>query len=178
MGVDVVGAIPHDEHTREDGVQSARIACDLAERHDRPPDLQVDETDDSSSRFTEVKASEALGRGIGDRTTAGHTTAMHSSNNAHADKVMSLLVDGGVSVVTNPPDDPVLEEVTTAIRAAGDTPESTSSARRASPSESGTTPFSILGTTTVSRTRWTPRSFSFTTHTWRVAATFRRCGRC
>jgi cytosine deaminase len=109
MGVDVVGAIPHNEHTREDGVQSVQIACDLAERHNRPLDLHVDETDDPNSRFTEVLASEALKRGIGDRTTASHTTAMHSYNNAYADKVISLLADSGVSVVTNPPDNSVLQ---------------------------------------------------------------------
>jgi cytosine deaminase len=109
MGVDVVGAIPHNEHTREDGVESVRLACDLAERHDLPLDLHIDETDDPGSRFTEVLASEALKRGIGDRTTASHTTAMHSYNNAYADKVISLLADSGVDVVTNPPDNSVLQ---------------------------------------------------------------------
>jgi len=109
MGVDVIGAIPHNEHTREDGVQSVHVVCDLAERHDRPPDLHIDETDDPGSRFTEVLASEALKRGIGDRTTASHATAMHSYNNAYADKLISLLAESGVSVVTNPPDNSVLQ---------------------------------------------------------------------
>ena len=109
MGVDVIGAIPHNEHTREDGVKSVHTVCDLAERHDRPLDLHIDETDDPNSRFTEVLASEALKRGIGDRTTASHTTAMHSYNNAYADKLISLLAESGVSVVTNPPDNSVLQ---------------------------------------------------------------------
>ncbi len=109
MGVDVVGAIPHNEHTREDGVESVRIACDLAERHGLPLDLHIDETDDPGSRFTEVLASEALKRDLGARTTASHATAMHSYNNAYADKLVSLLADSGVSVVTNPPDNSVLQ---------------------------------------------------------------------
>ena len=109
MGVDLVGGIPHNEHTREDGVESVEIVCDIAERHDRPLDLHIDETDDPNSRFTEVLASEALKRGIGDRVTASHTTAMHSYNNAYADKLISLLADSGVSVVTNPPDNSVLQ---------------------------------------------------------------------
>jgi cytosine deaminase len=109
MGADVIGAIPHNEHTREDGVESVQIACDLAERHDRPLDLHIDETDDPNSRFTEVLASEALKRGIGDRTTASHATALHSYNNADAAKVVSLIADSGVSVVTNPPDNSVLQ---------------------------------------------------------------------
>ncbi|MBB6647242.1 cytosine deaminase [Halobellus ruber] len=109
MGVDLIGAIPHNEHTREDGVESVEVVCDIAERHDLPLDLHIDETDDPNSRFTEVLASEALKRGIGDRVTASHTTAMHSYNNAYADKLISLLADSGVSVVTNPPDNSILQ---------------------------------------------------------------------
>ncbi len=109
MGVDVVGGIPHNEHTREDGVKSVKTACDVAERHGLPVDLHIDETDDPGSRFTEVLASEALKRGIGERTTASHATAMHSYNNAYADKLVGLLADSGVSVVTNPPDNSVLQ---------------------------------------------------------------------
>jgi cytosine deaminase len=109
MGVEVVGAIPHNEHTREDGVRSVATAVELAERHDLALDLHIDETDDPGSRFTEVLASEALERGIGDRTTASHATAMHSYPNAYADKLVSLLAESGVSVITNPPDNAVLQ---------------------------------------------------------------------
>lgn len=109
LGVDAVGAIPHNEYTREDGVKSVELAVETAERHDLPIDLHIDETDDPQSRFTEVLASEALKRGIGDRTTASHTTAMHSYPNAYADKLISLLAESGVSVLTNPPDNAVLQ---------------------------------------------------------------------
>lgn len=109
MGVEVVGAIPHNEHTREDGVRSVTTAVDLAERHDLALDLHIDETDDPGSRFTEVLASEALKRDIGARTTASHATAMHSYPNAYADKLVSLLAESGVSVITNPPDNAVLQ---------------------------------------------------------------------
>ena len=109
MGVDLVGAIPHNEYTREDGVESVEVACDIAEREGLPMDLHIDETDDPNSRFTETLASEALKRGIGDRVTASHATAMHSYNNAYADKLISLLSKSGVSVITNPPDNAVLQ---------------------------------------------------------------------
>ena len=109
MGCDLVGGIPHNEHTREDGVSSVEVAMDLAERYDRPADLHIDEADDPGSRFTEVLASEALKRGLGERVTASHTTAMHSYPNAYADKLISLLEESGVSVVTNPPDNSVLQ---------------------------------------------------------------------
>lgn len=109
LGCDVVGAIPHNEHTREDGVESVHLACDLAQEYDRPLDLHIDETDDPNSRFTEVLASEAIKREIGDRTTASHATAMHSYPNAYAGKLVSLLADSGVRVITNPPDNAVLQ---------------------------------------------------------------------
>lgn len=109
LGVDVVGGIPHNERTREDGVKDVETAVEIADRHDLPVDLHIDETDDPGSRFTEVLASEALDRGLGDRTTASHATAMHSYPNAYADKLISLIAESGINVVTNPPDNAVLQ---------------------------------------------------------------------
>ncbi len=108
-GIDVAGGVPHKEHTREDGVDHVNAVLDLAEKHDRAIDLHIDETDDPQSRFTEVLASEALKRGIGDRTTASHATAMHSYSNAYADKLIRLIAESGMSVVTNPMSNAVLQ---------------------------------------------------------------------
>ncbi|ERG91527.1 MAG: cytosine deaminase related metal-dependent hydrolase [Haloquadratum walsbyi J07HQW1] len=109
MGVDLIGAIPHAEHTREDGVASINLACDLAESFDMGLDLHIDETDDPGSRFTEVLASEAMKRDIGQKTVASHATALHSYPNSYAEKVISLLAESDVSVITNPPDNSVLQ---------------------------------------------------------------------
>lgn len=108
MGVDVVGGIPHNEQTREDGVADVELAADLAERAGLPLDLHVDETDDPQSRFTEVLASEAAKRDL-DRVTASHATAMHSYRNAYAAKLTALLAEAGVSVITNPSVNAVLQ---------------------------------------------------------------------
>lgn len=109
LGVDVVGGIPHNERTREEGIRDVKTAVALADRHDLPVDLHIDETDDPGSRYTEVLASEALDRGLGDRVTASHATAMHSYPNAYADKLVSLIAESGINVVTNPPDNAVLQ---------------------------------------------------------------------
>lgn len=109
MGADLVGAIPHNERTREDGVASVKLAMDLAERYNCSVDMHIDETDDPGSRFTEVLASEAIKRDIGDTVTASHTTAMHSYPNAYAAKVISMLAESGANVITNPPDNAVLQ---------------------------------------------------------------------
>jgi cytosine deaminase len=109
MGPDLVGGIPHNEHTREEGVKEVKTAVEIAQNHDLQIDLHVDETDDPNSRLTEVLASEAFHQNIGERTTASHATAMHSYPNAYADKLISLLAKSNVSVITNPPDNSVLQ---------------------------------------------------------------------
>lgn len=109
MGMDVVGGWPHREDTRELGVQHINIALDMAEKHDLKVDFHIDETDDPNSRYTEVLSTEANYRGIGDRTTASHVTAMHSYPNAYADKLARSLAESGVSVITNPLSNSVLQ---------------------------------------------------------------------
>ncbi|HEY4603831.1 MAG TPA: cytosine deaminase [Blastococcus sp.] len=101
-GVDVVGAIPHFEDTREDGVRSLEIAVDLAERHGRLVDAHCDEIDDEQSRFVEVLATLALRRGLGERVTASHTTAMGSYGGAYAYKLERLLARSRINLVSNP----------------------------------------------------------------------------
>lgn len=108
-GVDVVGGIPHKEDTREKGVEHVRLITELADKYSKPLDPHIDETDDPQSRFTEILLSESLERGIGDRTTASHVTAMHSYSNAYADKLIRLFAESGVSVVTNPLSNAVLQ---------------------------------------------------------------------
>jgi len=101
-GADVVGAIPHFEDTREDGVRSLEIAVDIAQRYDRAVDAHCDEIDDEQSRFVEVLATLALRTGLGDRVTASHTTAMGSYNAAYAFKLERLLSRSGINLVSNP----------------------------------------------------------------------------
>ncbi|WP_182200235.1 cytosine deaminase [Paraliobacillus salinarum] len=102
MGADVVGGIPHFEFTREYGVESMKIAFDLAEKYDRLVDIHCDEIDDEQSRFVEVVALEAYKRGLGNKVTASHTTAMHSYNGAYVSKLMKLLGLSNINFVANP----------------------------------------------------------------------------
>lgn len=102
LGADVVGGIPHYEHTREMGVESVKETFRLAEKHDKPVDIHCDETDDPESRFLEVMAAEAIKTGMGGRVTASHTTAFGSYDNAYAFKLMGFLVKSGINFVANP----------------------------------------------------------------------------
>jgi cytosine/creatinine deaminase len=102
MGADVVGGIPHFEFTREYGVSSLKTAFDLAEKYDRLIDIHCDEIDDEQSRFVEVVAAEAYDRGLNNRVTASHTTAMGSYNDAYTYKLFRLLKMSNINFVANP----------------------------------------------------------------------------
>ncbi|WKZ90649.1 cytosine deaminase [Chimaeribacter arupi] len=102
MGADVVGGIPHYEHTREQGVSSLGFLMDLAERHDALVDVHCDETDDAQSRFLEVLAEQTRARGMGERVTASHTVAMGSYDNAYCAKLFRLLGLAGLNFVSCP----------------------------------------------------------------------------
>jgi cytosine/creatinine deaminase len=109
VGADVVGAIPHYELTREDGVESVRFAMALAEEHGLRVDIHCDETDDEHSRFLETMVAETIRRGLGGRVTASHTTAMHSYNAAYASRLITNIKRAGLHMVTNPLDNSVLQ---------------------------------------------------------------------
>ena len=109
LGADVVGGIPHYEWTREYGERDVKTVLELAARYGRPADLHCDETDDPHSRFLELVAAETIRLGLEGRVTASHTTAMHSYNNAYADRLIRLVRAAGIHMVTNPLDNSVLQ---------------------------------------------------------------------
>jgi cytosine deaminase len=109
LGADVVGAIPHYELTREDGVDSVKFAMALADDHGLLVDIHCDETDDDHSRFVETMVAETLRRGMSGRVTASHTTAMHSYNAAYAYRLVRNIARAGLHMVTNPLDNAVLQ---------------------------------------------------------------------
>src|SRR6202171_6489010 len=109
MGVDVVGAIPHFELTREYGERSVKFAMSLAAEKGLRVDIHCDETDDDHSRFVEVMAAETIRLGMGGRVTASHTTAMHSYNAAYAYRLINNLKRAQMHMVTNPLDNSTLQ---------------------------------------------------------------------
>lgn len=101
-GADVVGAIPHFEDTREDGVRSVEIAMAIAIEHGLMVDAHCDEIDDEQSRFVEVLATLAARNGMREKVTASHTTAMGSYNPAYCFKLERILSRSGINMVSNP----------------------------------------------------------------------------
>ena len=102
LGVDIVGGIPHFEHTREEGARSVRVLCELAAERGLPVDLHCDETDDPLSRHIETLAHETRRLGLGGRVAGSHLTSMHSMDNAYANRVIALMAEAGVAAIANP----------------------------------------------------------------------------
>ncbi len=103
MGCDVVGGIAHNERTAEDSRRHIDLLFDLAEEFDADIDCHIDETDSPESRCVEYLAARTIERGWHGRVTASHVCALASYGHVHARKVIDLLAEGRVHVVTNPP---------------------------------------------------------------------------
>ena len=102
MGVDVVGGIPHFERTMEEGHESIRILCEIAEKRGLLTDLHCDETDDPMSRHVEKLALETTRLGLNGRVAGSHLTSMHSIDNYYFTKLISLLVEADINIIANP----------------------------------------------------------------------------
>ncbi len=102
MGVDVVGGIPHFERSMEEGHESIRILCEIAEKRGLLTDLHCDETDDPMSRHVEKLALETTRLGLQGRVAGSHLTSMHSIDNYYFTKLISLLVEADLNIIANP----------------------------------------------------------------------------
>jgi cytosine/creatinine deaminase len=102
IGVDVVGGIPHFERSMADGAESVRLLCELAAERGLPVDLHCDESDDPLSRHIETLAFHSQRLGLHGRVTGSHLTSMHSMDNYYVSKLIPLIGDAGVHVVSNP----------------------------------------------------------------------------
>jgi cytosine deaminase len=102
MGCHVVGGIAHYERTPRDSERHIELIFDLAEEFDRDIDCHIDETDSPASRCVEYLAAETIKRGWQNRVTASHVCALAGYDDVHAAKVIGLLAEARVHVVTNP----------------------------------------------------------------------------
>jgi len=102
MGVDVVGGIPHFERTMAQGAESVRLLCEIAARRDKLVDMHCDESDDPLSRHVETLAFETQRLGLHGRVTGSHLTSMHSMDNYYVSKLLPLMAEAQLHVVSNP----------------------------------------------------------------------------
>ena len=101
-GVDVVGGIPHFERTMDEGKKSVEVLCRIAAERGLRVDLHCDESDDPNSRHIETLTAETVRHGLQDRVTGSHLTSMHSMDNYYVSKLLPLMAEAEMNVVSNP----------------------------------------------------------------------------
>ena len=101
-GVDVVGGIPHYERTMAEGAEAVRLLCELAAKRGLPVDMHCDESDDPMSRHVEALAVETVRCGLQGRVTGSHLTSMHSMDNYYVSKLIPLMAEARLNVISNP----------------------------------------------------------------------------
>ena len=102
LGVEVVGGIPHFELTMNEGRRSVTDLCEIAAERGLRVDMHCDETDDPHSRHIEQLSLESRRLGLEGRVTGSHLTSMHSMDNYYVSKLLPIIAESGVSVISNP----------------------------------------------------------------------------
>ena len=129
-GADVVGGMPHWESGEDDQREHVRLCFDLAERHDADVDMHVDETDDGSCGpwpWWSTRPSAADGRAGSRSGTCARSSA---ADEEYAASVVAGCARAGITVVSNPVTNLVLQGRATPAWCAAAPPGSASCSRR------------------------------------------------
>ena len=81
---------------------SVKLLCELAAEQGRLVDMHCDESDDPLSRHVETLAAETHRLGLHGRVTGSHLTSMHSMDNYYVSKLLPLMAEAQLNVVSNP----------------------------------------------------------------------------
>ena len=102
LGADVVGGLPWHERTDEDVRAHVDYCFDLAKKHGTDIHVLADDTLDPDSRSLEYLAEKTIREGFQGRVSASHCEALAAYDEEHAQHVMSLVKEAGVSISANP----------------------------------------------------------------------------
>ena len=101
LGADVVGGLPWYERLDRDVHEHVDFCFELAKRTGTDIHMLVDDTDNPNSRSLEYLAVRTLEEGYGGRVTASHCGALGAYDDNHAEKVIGLVREAGVSISSN-----------------------------------------------------------------------------
>lgn len=102
LGADVVGGMPYNEYNYDDSKKHIDIAFQIAKEFNADIDMHVDETDDPDARTLEYLAAKTIKEGWQGRVTAGHTCALAAYDDSYASKVIGMLKEAEINMITNP----------------------------------------------------------------------------
>jgi cytosine/creatinine deaminase len=101
LGADVVGGLPWYEYDDAAMREQVDFCFELAKRHDSDIHVLADDTDDAFSRSLEYVALRTMQEGYGGRVAASHCGALAAYDHAHAEKVIGMVRDAGVTICSN-----------------------------------------------------------------------------
>jgi len=101
LGADVVGGLPWYERLDRHVHEHIDFCFELAQRTGKDIHMLVDDTDNPNSRSLEYLAVRTLEEGYGGRVTASHCGALAAYDDTHAEKVIGLVAEAGVSISSN-----------------------------------------------------------------------------
>jgi cytosine deaminase len=102
LGADVIGGLPWYERTDEDARRHIDLVFAIARERNADVHMLVDDTDDANSRSLEYLAVTTLREGYAGRVSASHCGALASYNPTYAAKVIGLVKEAGITIVSNP----------------------------------------------------------------------------
>jgi cytosine deaminase len=109
QGADIVGGMPHWEHSEHEQREHVRFCFELARRFNADVDMHVDETDDGSVRTLAMVIEETISSGWQGRVTVGHVCALAAADDDYAAQVIADCVAAAITVVSNPGTNLVLQ---------------------------------------------------------------------
>ncbi len=111
LGADVVGGIPWIEFTREDELDHVSSMCAFAREYDKPISMLLDDVGDMEERTLEMLCKQSIAMGWQGRVTAQHCRAMELYPENYFRKLVGLLKQAGVGVVSDPHTGPLAARV-------------------------------------------------------------------
>jgi len=102
MGADIVGGIPWIEYTEVDIQAHIKEVFDLAQEFNKDVSMLVDDAGDAGLRSLEAMAVEAIHRGWQARALAHHGRAMALYSQPYFEKVIALLKQAKMAIVSDP----------------------------------------------------------------------------
>ncbi|MBI3912610.1 MAG: amidohydrolase family protein, partial [Chloroflexi bacterium] len=102
LGADVVGGIPWIEYTDADSAAHIQFIFDLAQEFNKDVSMLVDDAGDAGLRTLEAMAVETIVRGWQGRALAHHARAMALYATPYLQKVIALMQQAQLGIVTDP----------------------------------------------------------------------------
>ena len=117
LGADVVGGIPWIEFTREDEQAHVDAMCAYAKKYDKPISMLLDDVGDSEERTLEMLCRKSIEMGWQGRVTAQHCRAMCTYPENYFRKLVTLIKEAGIGIVSDPQTGPLAARVKDLIEA-------------------------------------------------------------